>query len=151
MVDAVNKLIPVHQMWDGFWIEDFEHNTLTVSCSFDALLYKNFEVVFKEVIFFKLPESWLDTNIPGDALLHPCSTASFNETYPNFDTKGLSIFAIPLKIVLPISKQVMLYTFHVVAASVKAQKCMEGYNRPTKYYNDPFKLEKFPCFKNRVL
>jgi hypothetical protein len=148
-LQTANELIPVHKMWDGFWIYDFENTTLTISCSFDRIHYRNFDIFFYDVTFFNIPVEWCDTEVPGNRLFRLSNKKEFIAANPNFDPGNKSIFALDL-VYTRIDKSQRAFTFYIVAERITAQKCYEGDARPTAYYKDPFKEEIFPCMKNKV-
>lgn len=149
-LQKVNELIPVHSMWDGFWIYDFEHGNLTITCSFDRTEYRNFDIEFKNVRFFNIPSEWRDTDVPGDILFKLSDKYEFQKLYPEVKLAEQTVFALDLlfKINSTLSLQ---HRFHIVADWVVASACLAGDARPNAYFKDPFEKEAFPCFKNRVL
>lgn len=148
-VEQINQFIPVHSMWDGFWIHSFLKNELTISCSFDRMYYRNFDIIFSNVIFFNLPDEWRDTNVLGDNLIRLADEKEFLQQQPNFDIKGKTIFAIDLYY-YPYEKPTITYTFYIVADDLLAEACTEGNSSPAVDYTDRFENEPYPCLKNRV-
>lgn len=149
-LQKVNELIPVHSMWDGFWIYDFEHGNLTITCSFDRTEYRNFDIEFKNVRFFNIPSEWRDTHIEGDKLFKPGDKEAFQKLYPETDVAEQAVFALDLT-VKSNSNPSITHRFHIVAERVVASACLADDARPNAYFKDPFEKETFPCFKNRVL
>lgn len=148
-IEEVNRFIPLHSMWDGFWIYSFTEGDLIVSCSFNRIYYRSFDIIFSGVIFFNLPDEWRDTNVPRENLIRLADENEFSKQQPNFDTKGKSIFAIDL-VYTPYQKPVQMYTFYIVADDLSAEACIEGNSSPASDYTDKFDKEPFPCMKNRV-
>lgn len=146
---AVNATIPVHRMADGFWIHDFEAGRLTITCGFDRLHYREFDLEFAGVIFFNLPARWDDTNVPSDELLRLADEAEFARQQPAFGSEDKQIFALDL-VYQPPGKAPVKHTFFIVADNVSAEKCLQGNAAPFAHYDDPFKGEAFPCNKNRA-
>lgn len=142
-INLINQAVPIFKMWDGFWIHDYEKGTLTVSCSFDKLLYRNFDIIFEGVIFYNIPIGWQDENLYQDKLLY--SENDFNWHFEDFDTQNKRIYTINL-----VFKRT-LHSFYVVADSVIAEIPLKGNHYPNAYYKDPFADKPFPCYENRVL
>src|SRR5687768_13475759 len=93
----VNDLIPVHSMWDGFWVHQFDKDELTISCSFDRLYYREYDVFFKGVTFFNLPKSWLDSDIYDDELFRLTDNIEFQCIVDEeFEVGDKYIFALEL-------------------------------------------------------
>lgn len=149
-LQKVNDLIPVHSMWDGFWIYDFDKGNLTVTCSFDSTAYRNFDIEFRNVSFFNIPSEWRDTDVPGDILFKLSNKEEFQLLYPEIEILDQHIFSLDLLFVIN-SKVSIKHCFHIVADRVLASQCLVGDARPGTYYKDPFENEAWPCFKNRVL
>lgn len=149
IVEKINKILPLHRMWDGFWVHSFKRKTLVISCSFDRIYYRDFDLVFKQVIFFNVPEEWRDTNIHGDELIRLASPEEFCNHHPGFDTGDHLIFAIDIYFYKnDLSEK---HTFFVAAIHIYLNECGPGNNNPAPEYDDPFNEEAFPCTKNRVL
>lgn len=149
IVEKINKDLPLHSMWDGFWISRFKRQELNVSCSFDRSYYRNYDIVFKDVIFFNLPFEWRDTDIYGEDLIRLSNKEEFNQHHSNFDTLDYNIFAIDIYFV---KKEVnQKYTFFIVSRRVYLFKCDSPNCYPEVDYTDPFQNETFPCMKNRIL
>jgi hypothetical protein len=148
-VHRINAELPLHSMWDGFWVHSFKRGTLVISCSFDRIYYRDFDLVFKKVIFFNLPPEWRDTDVPGDELLRIASREEFHKFHPHFDTQERIIFAIDLH--FKNSDSFKKQTFFILAEHVFLNKCEAPDNNPVPEYHDPFEAEDFPVFKNRVI
>jgi hypothetical protein len=149
-LNSVNQTIPVHSMLDGFWIFDFERGRLTVSCSFDRTSYRNFDIEFKEVIFFNIPAEWADDNVRGDILFRLADKEEFALQQPYFNVGDNYIIALDLTYA-PRDRPVVKHTFYIVASDLYAEKCLTGNANPSVYYKDKLKDEPFPCMKNRVV
>ncbi|MEZ4879836.1 MAG: hypothetical protein R2801_06710 [Chitinophagales bacterium] len=145
IVAKLNKDLPLHSMWDGFWISRFKGKELNISCSFDRSYYRNYDIIFKDVIFFNLPSEWRDTDIYGDDLIRLSNKTEFGQHHPNFNTEEYNIFAIDIHFN---SKE---YSFFVVSKRVYLFKCEGQHCFPEVDYKEPFTNEPFPCTKNRVL
>jgi hypothetical protein len=148
-IATINELIPVHSMWDGFWINDFDDNTLIISCSFNRLYYRDFDITFQGVTFFNIPHEWRDTDVPGDHLLREASASEFSPLFPEIDYDSKLIVAINLYF-RPWQQEPVLHTFYIVCDSVSALQCVPGNSSPGAYYKDPLEEEAFPCKKNRI-
>jgi hypothetical protein len=148
-VAEVNQNLPLHSMWDGFWVHSFKNGRLEVSCSFDRIYYRDFDIIFREVIFFNLPDEWRDTDIYGEELLRLSNHDEFSRHHPDFDTQQHSIIAIDIHFT-PWQKSPVKHTFFVVTTSVELQKCIQYNNSPAAEYKEKFPDEPFPCKKNRV-
>ena len=135
-------------MWDGFWVHSFKRKTLIISCSFDRIYYRNYDLIFKKVIFFNVPDEWRDTNIYGDELIRLANETEFEENHPGFSTQHKPIFAIDIHFGNDIPVK---YTFFIVAEHLYLNKCEAPDNNPIPEYTDPFINDGFPCFANRVL
>ncbi len=149
-IKQVNETIPVHNMWDGFWIMDFENGLLTVSCSFDRLLYRNFDIIFTDVTFFNIPVEWSDTSVPTNSLFRESNPIEFLRSQPDFLPGNKIIIALDL-IHQPMNKPKIKQTYFIVASSLKAEKCLIGNAAPKAYYKDPFSREIWPCLRNKVM
>jgi len=164
IVAKINEALPVHSMWNGFWIHSFKRGTLVVYCSHDMIYGIDFELAFKKVIFFNIPAQWHDTNVDGDALLRLAKKDEFESAHPDFETNGYMILAVDmhLEIVLDelpevdgvvqrkIVREWKPYTFYIVAAHV----FLNDRNFPNYYeepkYDDPLFEWPYPGMKNRV-
>jgi hypothetical protein len=149
-IEEVNNLIPVHSMWDGFWISDFTGENLYIGCSFDKISYRNFDIIFYGVIFYNLPAEWWDTDIRGDKLFFHGNIDAFLEQNPGFEIQGKNLYELHLT-TTPINAPAVTNTFYVVADTIYAEKCLAGDNRPNRVYNDPLRNFPYPNFRNRVL
>jgi hypothetical protein len=147
-IDQINQELPLHSMWDGFWVHAFDKGRLQVSCSFDRIYYRDFDIVFRDVIFFNLPDEWRDTDIRGENLLRIASKNEFIVHHPDFDTQDHSILAID--IFISRREAIFKHTFFIVATSVELSKCVQYNNSPAAEYMEVFPNEPFPCKKNRV-
>lgn len=148
-INELNKNLPVHNMWDGFWIHYYEKDYLMLSCSFDRIYYRDFDIEFRGVIFFNLPDEWRDTDIQGDELIRLSDKEEFGLYHPDFDTGEHTIMAIDIYFDRGVNTKKQ--TFFVVAKSVFLQRIQQNIRIPTSNYVDIYANEKFPCFKNRVM
>lgn len=164
IVSKINEALPVHSMWNGFWIRSFKRGTLVVYCSHDMIYGIDFELVFKKVIFFNIPARWNDTNVNGDALLRLATKDEFEKAHPGSATNEHLILAIDMhmEIILDelpevdgvvqrkIIREWQPYTFYIVAAHVY----LNDRNFPNYYeqpkYDDPLYEWPYPGVKNRV-
>ncbi len=151
IVRSINDTLPVHSMWDGFWVQSFKRKTLIISCSFDSIYYREFDLIFKKVIFFNVPENWRDTAVIGDEMIRIATVDEFGKYQEGFDTRGLTIFAIDLHFRHHGTDSSKMHTFFIVAEHIYLVKCLPGNNNPAPEYVDSFGDEEFPCMKNRVL
>ena len=150
IVHQVNERLPVHSMWDGFWINKFKRSNLQISCSFDRIYYRNFDLVFKKVVFFNLPHQWRDTHVFGDHILRLSNKDEFSTHHPNFDFQGKHIFAIDLH--FDINNVFQKHTYFVVASKVFLFKCEYPDNASGYEYEDPYGEDVgFECKENRVI
>ena len=150
IVRTINAALPVNSMWDGFWVHSFRRRTLIISCSFDKIYYREFDLIFKKVIFFNVPESWRDTSVMGDDMIRVATMAEFHKYHEGFDTKNQFIFAIDLHFRHHGAENSTMHTFFIVAEHIYLVKCQHGNNNPVPEYVEPFGEEDFPCMKNRV-
>jgi hypothetical protein len=148
-IAAVNELIPVHSMWDGFWINDFSDNTLIISCSFNRLYYRDFDITFHGVSFFNIPYEWRDTDVPGEHLFREATISEFSPLFPEIDCHSKLIIAINLYF-RPWQQEPVHHTFYIVCDSVSAMQCVPGHSCPGANYIEPLEEEPFPSKKNRV-
>lgn len=149
-ISAVNQVIPLQSMWDGFWIHQFSEGELIISCSFNRIYYRDFDIIFTGVTFFNLPEEWRDTDVPGDELIHISSPSAFDRANPGFNTDHKLVLAIDLIFPTGQGHGRKLYTFFIVCDSVTAERCKPGYSSPVREYTDPLEHEPYPCMSNRV-
>ena len=149
IVKTINETLPIHSLWDGFWVHYFKRKTLIISCSFDRIYYRNFDLIFKQVIFFNVPDEWSDTSIHGDELIRLAAKSEFKKHHPDFDLQDEIIFGIDIYIENNRSSEV--HTFFIIAKHIYLQKCEVPDNNPTPEYTDPFCNEIFPCKKNRIV
>lgn len=96
IVDRLNADLPLHSMWDGFWIDSFRHKTLIVSCSFDRIYYANFQIIFKQVSFHDLPDSWRDTQVEEEDLLQLSTPEVFGRFYPHVSVGDRFVLVVEL-------------------------------------------------------
>ncbi len=136
-------------MWDGFWVHSFKRGTLIISCSFDRIYYRDFDLVFKKVTFFNVPDSWRDTDVHGDNLLRLAPEGEFTALDTGITTEGLGIFAIDLHLNIDNSPQP--HTFFIVAEHIYLNKCLPEDCNPVPEYKDPIANEPYPCMKNRFI
>jgi hypothetical protein len=148
IVKKINSDLPVHNMWDGFWIHSFRQKTLIISCSFDRIYYRDFDLIFKSVSFFNVPVDWRDTAVEGSDLLRLASKEEFAQHHPDFEVEDRFIYAIDLHI--SIKGNLEKFTFFILAKHVYLIRCEPDNNRPKPEYKDIFPDEKFPCMRNRV-
>ena|GEM_PF-5850728 len=151
VIETINATLPVHSMWDGFWVHSFKRNTLVVSCSFDRIYYRDFDLIFKKVTFFNIPGEWRDTNIFGNDLIRLATPEEFHRHHPGFETGAHNIFAIDLYFENREKNATWeKETFFILAEHIYLIRCERG-NNPVPEYIDPFVDEVFPCKKNRVI
>jgi hypothetical protein len=146
IVNKINDLFPLHSMWDGLWVHEFKRKNLVIGASFDRIYYREYDIVFKKVIFFNVPHAWRDTDVHGEHLLRLSTTEEFASHHPNFKTGDKPIFAIDLTF------DELHHTFFVVAEKVylvKLDPALQNYGGAE--YKDPFIAEIFPSKKNRVM
>jgi hypothetical protein len=148
--EAVHDLIPVDNMSDGFWIHEFQNGELTISCSFNRLTYRNFDIRFEGTLFFNLPEDWRLEQVPAEYIFRLSNRTEFERKTTDQSLPPGHIFAFDL-IYFPPGESPRIRTFFVVADTVKAAKCAPGDASPARSYRDPFSNEPFPCYKNRVI
>lgn len=149
IVDKINETLPVHALWDGFWIHKFKRSNLVISGSQDQTYYRNYDLVFKKVLFFNLPRAWRDTNVLGDHMLRLSDREEFARHHPGFDVQDRQIFAIDLH--YDVEGQWQKHTFFVVAAHVYLFKCEPPDDAPGLFYTDPLGDVWYPCKENRVV
>jgi len=149
IIVKVNKDLPLHTMWDGFWIHSFEKQKLVIACSFDRIYYRDFDITFKDVIFFNLPDVWADTDIFGDQLIRLSTQEEFSSHHPDFDTGQHSILAIDIHFT-PLRQSPVKHTFFIVTTSVELDRCLQYNNSPVAEYSEKFPNEPFPCKRNRI-
>lgn len=150
IVQQINTELPVHSLWDGFWISEFKQKNLVLSGSFDKIYYRDYDLVFKKVRFFNLPHRFADTAVPSDHLLRLATAAEFAEQFPDFVAGETPIFAIDLQF-SHYPQAAVQHTFFVLAERVYLFRCQPPNNDYMCSYTDPFIHEYFPCKKNRVL
>lgn len=149
IVNKINQTLPLHRMWDGFWIHSFKKHTLIISCSFDKIYYRCFDLIFKRVVFFNVPSIWRDTNIIGDNLIRIASQNEFEQQYPGFDTQDHIIFAIDIYFGgNDLSEK---HSFYILAKNIYLNQCVPPDDNPVPLYLDIYEDEPFPCMKNRIL
>jgi len=162
-IGRINRELPIHNMWDGFWVHSWYNGDLVISCSFDRLLYRNYDITFRGVTFFNLPARWDDTEI-GDELLRPAQS-NFEWDFEDFVIdEGKFVFGIDMYIARyrevvtevdgtekkEMQKYHTLYTFYIVADDVVMEKCLQGNTDPWPDYKEPLKFDHYPCMENRV-
>lgn len=135
-------------MWDGFWVHSFKRKTLIISCSFDRIYYRDFDIIFKQVIFFNVPEQWQDTNIHGDNLIRIATREEFEQAHPGFDIRDRHIFAIDIHFYKNDSLE--KHVFFILAKHVYLIRCEASDNNPVPEYSELVKDEVYPSHKNRV-
>ncbi|MCB0852675.1 MAG: hypothetical protein KDD63_10650 [Bacteroidetes bacterium] len=148
IVDQINDRLPVHAMWDGFYIYKFKRSNLLISASQDHIYYRIFDLVFLKVIFFFFFSFWRDTNVVGDDLLRLSDREEFAQHHPNFDPQDRQIFAIDLH--YSYQDEYQKHTFFVVAEKVFLFKCEPPNDGPGIDYEDPMGKVGFLCKENRV-
>ena len=149
IIKTINETIPIHSMWDGFWVHYFKRKTLIISCSFDRIYYRNYDLIFKQVIFFNVPDEWRDTNIHGDELIRIATKTEFKQHHPDFNFQDQVIFG--LDIYIDNNGSLEKHTFFIIAKHIYLIKCEAPDNNPVPEYADPFCNENYPCKKNRVV
>ncbi|MCB0503017.1 MAG: hypothetical protein KDD32_10045 [Bacteroidetes bacterium] len=147
VIQEINKNLPIHSMWDGFWVHYYHKGHLTLSCSFNRIYYRDFDIDFKGVVFFNLPSEWRDTDIWGDDLIRLSDREEFKKYHQDFDTGNHTIMAIDIYFQKGSIHQ--KYTFFVVALSVELQRVQQSISSASSYV-DLYEEEQFPCFRNRV-
>jgi hypothetical protein len=157
LVSKVNQFLPFNSMWDGFWVHAFKRSNLVIGAAFDRSLGRDFDIVFKKVIFFNLPARWSDSHVVGGQLVRLATQQEFALQQPDFDTQNLSIFAFDISWGCPLGER-LFYTYYVVAKSIWAFKC-EGDDRqyggaeftdPWAVGGNPRLIDGKPCLLNRV-
>ena len=149
VVKTINETLPLHSMWDGFWVHYFKRKTLIISCSFDRTYYRNYDLIFKQVIFFNVPDEWRDTNIHGDELIRIATKTEFKQHHPDFNFQDQVIFG--LDIYIDNNGSLEKHTFFIIAKHIYLIKCEAPDNNPVPEYADLFCNENYPCKKNRVV
>ena len=149
MVDYVNENLPLHSLWDGYWISRFKRNNLMISGSQDQIYYRNYDIVFKKVIFFNLPEQWRDTNFIGDDFLRLSTKEEFEIYHPKFDIMDRSVFAIDLY--YNGFDTFEKHTFFVIAKKVYLFECVHPDGKPIWEYEDPLGKVGYQCKENRAI
>jgi hypothetical protein len=146
-LNKMHEIIPIESMWDGFWIKDFSKKDLVISCSFDRILYRNFDIIFKDVSFFNLPYEWRDSNLIGQKLFYLEKRNDF-EKYSNLKLKDSEfVFGIDLYFSHLNQKN---HTFTIVAQHVFTEECRKGDAFPDVYYKDPLGDKGYLSLENRV-
>ncbi|MEO7048696.1 MAG: hypothetical protein ABI091_25570 [Ferruginibacter sp.] len=148
IVKRINESLPLHSMWDGFWVHYFKAKTLIISASFDMIYYRDYDLIFKKVIFFNVPERWRDTDISGEELVRLSTEEEFAQHHPGFSTQNHFIFAIDIHFAR--NNNVTKYTFFIVAKYIYLVKCEGADSKPDAFYTEKYNDEMFPCIKNRV-
>ena len=149
IITTINESLPIHSMWDGFWIHKFKRKTLIISCSFDRIYYRNYDLIFKKVTFFNVPDEWRDTQIHGDELIRLAPISEFKQYHPDFNVQDQLIFAVD--IFFDNNSTLEKHIFFILAKHIYLKKCDAPDNNPTPEYADPFCNEFFPCRKNRIV
>lgn len=147
-VTKVNQELPLHDLWDGFWIYEFYEGKLTITCSFDSIYYRNFDILFEDVIFFNVPLNWRDTDVKGNNLLRIADKAEFLTQQPNFDTAHLTVFAIDLHQFN--GKEYEKHSYYIVAKSVALIECSAGDNVPGTLFIDPYPDDSNTSKRNKI-
>ncbi|MFO0552457.1 MAG: hypothetical protein U0271_28975 [Polyangiaceae bacterium] len=146
----MNRTVPLHSLWDGFWIHRYRHKTLVVAGSFDRIYYRNVDVVFKDVSFFNLPAEWRDTWIEGDDLVRLSNPTEFTRAHPDVDVGDRQVFAIDIVFHVPaLFPEPAKHTFFVLAKRLYVNECTPADNHPAPLYEDPAD-DAFPSHANRV-
>lgn len=137
-------------MWDGFWIRDFDNSNLLLSCSFDKLLYRNYDFVFEGVSFFNIPNEWHDTFFDGESPFREASEAEFlfdfEDEQVNLTHK--KIYAIELYFRNYPDNSYLQHCFYIVANNAYAFECTKGNAETDRFYKDP--VDKYLSKENRV-
>ena len=134
IVQEINKNIPLHNLWDGFWISSWQDSTLVVSASFNKIYYRNYDLIFTEVSFFNLPQWWRDTWIHGEDLIRLATEQEFKVQQPEFNLDGRAIFAIDIYYG---EEREEKHTFFILAKHTCLIKCDESDEWPIFDYQDP--------------
>ena len=126
-LEIMHNTIQIESMWDGFWIHSFQKNDLILSCSFDRLLYRNYNIIFKDVRFFNLPAEWRDTALEGNTLFYLENSKAFEQEMKFKLEDDEFVFGIQLNY-----RQFTHYDyyFHVVAKHVFTEECSKGNAHP---------------------
>lgn len=126
-------------MWDGFWIRDFGRGVLVLSCSFDKLLYRNYDFVFEGVSFFNIPDEWHDTIFDGESPFREASEAEFLFDFEDENVEGKRIYALELYFRNYPDTSYSQHCFYVVATEAYAVECVGGDCHADVFYTDPVK------------
>ena len=132
-------------MWDGYWIREFVGGKLVISCSFDRIYYRNYDLIFEGVTFFNVPDEWRDTNVFAESPIAMASEAEFSFEFEDIDTTGKKIFLVELYFSDYPAPTHTQHSFYIVATDGYALKC-DG--DADCFYTDP--IEKYLSKENRV-
>lgn len=148
-VDRINERLPVHTMWDGYYIRKFKRKNLVIGGSQGWIYYHNVDLIFKQVTFYNLPPWWRDAAIRGDDLFRLSDEEEFKKHHPDFDIGDQHVFALDIH--FDIHDSMKKHTFFVVAANVFFEKYGNPSGDGIVDYEDPLKGEKYSSKKNRVI
>jgi hypothetical protein len=139
--------IDYKSLWDGFWIEDFVGGNLYLSCSFDRLLYKNYDFIFEDVSFYNIPHEWHDT-IYGYSPFREASFAEFLHDFEDEIVEDKMVYALELYFRNYPDSTYTQHCFYVVCKRAYALKCLEGNATSNRTLKDP--VENYLSKENRV-
>ena len=166
IIKKINQTLIVPTQYDGFWIDSFKRKTLVIYSSHDRIYGADYELVFKNVIFYNIPYQWRDTNVDTDALLRLATPDEFAKHHPGFDAGAHMILALDLHLETNLDYFIEIngeqqrqinrtwdpYTFFIVAKHVYLSDRDDKYgSSPT--YEDQMMDDEYPAFcrKNRVV
>ena len=149
IVEKINADLPLHSLWDGFWVRSFKRRTLVISGSLDRIYYRDYDIVFKRVTFFNVPNQWRDSQISGKNFFRLASKEEFLTHHLGFEPHHLPIFAIDIH--YGVNDVSVKFTFFIVAKNVYLNKCEEPDNDPGCYYTDTFETDPANSFSNKVV
>lgn len=147
-VDRINEQLPVHALWDGYYIRMFKRKNLVIGGSQDWIYFHNVDLIFKKVIFFNLPSDWRDTAIEGEDLFRISDEDEFRLHHPDFDIQDRHVFAIDLH--YDFKGEYQKHTFFIVAANVFYERLQDPVGDGMIHYEDPMGRVGFLCKENRV-
>lgn len=126
-------------MLDGFWIREFENNTLYLSASFNRILYRNYDFIFEEVSFFNIPNEWHDTFYDGESPYREASEAEFLFEFEEEIVGNKKIYAVELYFKNYPETTYTQHCFYIVANNAYALECLHGNCHADVNYADPVK------------
>ncbi len=145
---ALNNIIPINYLWDGFWIDSFNNGELNVSASFDQIYYRDIMIVYSGVTFFNLPQNWRD-NYVVLPWMQFANKETFIQQYPKQDITDKIIIQWQLG---DGSTTNAIHTFYIVCSNIKVYKCNDEQKDYEMTYKDPYAKNDYinNRFKNRV-